>query len=166
MKYKRHGVTELKLIYNVKGLDCLCILRSHLKGAFLVCRRFSVLLEHSCPGWCGSVNCMPACEPKGHWFDSQSGHMSGLQNRFPSCERQPISVPLKHGCFAPTLSPSLTLSKKKKKKKRTFLVLYILYLYFPTLSSFQECTFLKRLFSSKNVYVCPQSTETYATTFS
>ena len=25
-----------------------------------------------CPGWCGSVDWVPACEPKGHQFDSQS----------------------------------------------------------------------------------------------
>ena len=30
------------------------------------------------PGWCGSVDCMLSCKPKGHWFDSQSGHMPGL----------------------------------------------------------------------------------------
>ena len=24
-----------------------------------------------------------ACEPKGHWFDSQSGHMPGLPAGFP-----------------------------------------------------------------------------------
>ena len=35
------------------------------------------------PGWCGSVNCVPACEPKGCWFDSLSGHMPGLWARFP-----------------------------------------------------------------------------------
>ena len=33
------------------------------------------------PGWCGSVDWVPACEPKGHQFDSQSGHMPGLQAR-------------------------------------------------------------------------------------
>ena len=25
----------------------------------------------------------PGCEPKGHRFNSQSGHMPGLRNRFP-----------------------------------------------------------------------------------
>ena len=29
-------------------------------------------------GYCGSVDRVLACEPKGHWFDSQSGHMPGL----------------------------------------------------------------------------------------
>ena len=31
------------------------------------------------PGWCGSVDSVPACEPKGHRFNSQSEHMPGLQ---------------------------------------------------------------------------------------
>ena len=30
------------------------------------------------PGWYGSVDRAPACEPKGHGFDSQSGHMPEL----------------------------------------------------------------------------------------
>ena len=33
------------------------------------------------PGWCGSVDWAPACKPKGHWLDSQAGHMPGLQAR-------------------------------------------------------------------------------------
>ena len=30
------------------------------------------------PGWCGSVDWVPACEQKGPWFDSRSGPMPGL----------------------------------------------------------------------------------------
>ena len=30
------------------------------------------------PGWCGSVDSVPACELKGHQFNSQSGHMPRL----------------------------------------------------------------------------------------
>ena len=30
------------------------------------------------PGWCGSVNWAPACQPKNHWFNSQSGNIPGL----------------------------------------------------------------------------------------
>ena len=29
-------------------------------------------------GWCGSVGWVPACKPKGHWLDSQSGHRPGI----------------------------------------------------------------------------------------
>ena len=35
------------------------------------------------PGWYDSVDWVPACEPKGHQFDSQSGHMPGLWARSP-----------------------------------------------------------------------------------
>ena len=35
--------------------------------------------EH--PGWHGSVDWVPGCEPKDHWFDSQSRHMPGLGAR-------------------------------------------------------------------------------------
>ena len=35
------------------------------------------------PGWCGSLDWVPACKPKGHWFNSQSGHMPGLWARLP-----------------------------------------------------------------------------------
>ena len=43
------------------------------------------------PGWCGSVDLVLAWEPKGRWFDSQSGHMPGLQEgpQQGACERQP-----------------------------------------------------------------------------
>ena len=33
------------------------------------------------PYWCDLVGCVPACEPKGHWFNTQSGHMPGLWAR-------------------------------------------------------------------------------------
>ena len=39
--------------------------------------------RHTSPGWCGSVDWVPAFKPKGHQFDSQSGHMPGLQARSP-----------------------------------------------------------------------------------
>ena len=35
------------------------------------------------PGWCGSVDWVQACEPKGQQFDSQSGHTPGLPDRSP-----------------------------------------------------------------------------------
>ena len=39
--------------------------------------------EGFCPSWCGSVDGVLACEPKGRWFDFHSGHMPGLQARSP-----------------------------------------------------------------------------------
>ena len=38
---------------------------------------------HFGPGWCGSVNRVPACKPEGRRFDSPSGHRPGLQARSP-----------------------------------------------------------------------------------
>ena len=66
----------------------------------------------SCPGWCGSVDWTPAWEPKGCWFDSQSGHMSGLQARYPVQGTREATA---HWCFSPSLSPSLSLSLKINK---------------------------------------------------
>ena len=37
----------------------------------------------ACPGSWGSVDSVSACKTKGHWFDSQSGHMPGLWARSP-----------------------------------------------------------------------------------
>ena len=47
-----------------------------------------IYINMYCPGWRGSprwttFSWVPACEPKGHWFDSQSGHMPGLPARSP-----------------------------------------------------------------------------------
>ena len=60
------------------------------------------------PGWCGSVDWVPACEPKGHWFDSQTGHMLGLWTRPPVGGAQEANT---HWCFSPSL-------KKKEKDEK------------------------------------------------
>ena len=60
------------------------------------------------PRWCGSVDWVPTCKPKGCWLDSQSGHMSGLSARSPVRAAQEANI---HWCFSP-LSPSLTFFKK------------------------------------------------------
>ena len=79
------------------------------------------------PGWCGSVDWAPACEPKDRWLDSLSGHMPGLQARAPVGGVQEATdwCFLTHRCFSPILSPSLTLSLKinkylKNKNKSLF----------------------------------------------
>ena len=36
------------------------------------------------PGWCGSVDCLKACNPKGHWFDSQSRAHAWVAGQVPS----------------------------------------------------------------------------------
>ena len=75
--------------------------------------------EKNCPGWHSSVDWEMACEPKGHWFNSQSGHRPGLQARSPVGDMQEATT---HGCLFP-LSPSLPLSLKINKsnlnKKKT-----------------------------------------------
>ena len=65
-----------------------------------------------CPGWCSSVDWAWACEPKGCWFNSQSGHMPGLQARSPVVDAWEATT---HWCFFPSLSPSLPLSLKINK---------------------------------------------------
>ena len=46
------------------------------------CTVYILIKKYFSPGWCGSVDWAPACEPKGRQFDSQSGHKPGLQARF------------------------------------------------------------------------------------
>ena len=45
---------------------------------------FCSLKYTNSPGWCGSVDWVLTCEQKGHRFDSQSGHKTGLQTRAPA----------------------------------------------------------------------------------
>ena len=60
----------------------------------------------------GSVNWVPACETKGHWFNSWSGHMPWLWARSPA-ECTPEATT--HWCFSPSFSPSLPLCLKINK---------------------------------------------------
>ena len=62
------------------------------------------------PGCRGSVDWAPAWEPKGLSFNSQSGHMPGLQARSPVGDKQKATT---HWCFSSSLSPSIFLSKNK-----------------------------------------------------
>ena len=64
--------------------------------------------ESSCPGRYGSVDWVPACEMKGHWFTSWSDHMPGLRARSPVGGGQEGA----NWCFSPSLSPSLPLPIK------------------------------------------------------
>ena len=71
---------------------------------------FEIRINQGCPGWCGAVGWMPACELKGHWFDSQSGHMPGLQARSPVGGAREATT---CWCFFPSLPsfPSLKINK-------------------------------------------------------
>ena len=63
-------------------------------------------------GWCGSVAWLPAWQSKGHWSNSQSGHIPGVQ----ACERKPITLCLTQAGFSPTLLAPHPLSKGKWMK--------------------------------------------------
>ena len=69
----------------------------------------------TCPGWCGSVDWTWACEPKGLWFNSQSGHIPGFRVRSPVGGTWEATT---HWCFSPSLSPFLPLSLKTNKIKK------------------------------------------------
>ena len=77
----------------------------------LPCACFKRLTDFS-PGWCGSVDWVQACEPKGHWFNSQSGHMPGFWPRSLVGGTWEATT---HWCFYSSLSPSLPLSLKINK---------------------------------------------------
>ena len=55
-------------------------------------------------GWCGSVDWVSACKPKGCQFNSQSGHMPRLQAMSPVGVAQVVSFPL-------SVPPSLSKNK-------------------------------------------------------
>ena len=68
------------------------------------------------PGWCGSVD-WARCKPKGHWFNSRSGHMPGLQARSPVGGMWEATT---HWCFSPSRPPFPCLKRNKNifiKKK-------------------------------------------------
>ena len=95
---------------------------SHSNGCIClsVCHPLSLplsLKSINSPGWYRSVDWVLAWEPKGRWFDSQPGHMPGLQARPPvrgTHERQPhtdVSLLL----FLPYLTLSLKINKSNIK---------------------------------------------------
>ena len=69
------------------------------------------------PGCCGSEDSVLVCETKGCWFDSQSGHMPGLQARSPMGGAQEAT----DQCFSHTLmflSLSFSLPPPLSKNKK------------------------------------------------
>ena len=73
------------------------------------CMQFFKMHNFS-PGWCGSTNWAQACEPKGRWFHSQSGHMPGLWAR---CPVGGVCEATTHWCFCPSLLLPFFPSQKK-----------------------------------------------------
>ena len=100
-----------------------CILRDFSIQKFLIIPR-NVRLERRLykngslgPGWCDSVHQVPACKPKGPWFDSQSGHMPGLWAPSPVGDMQEISTYL----LFLSLSVSFPSPLSKNKQIKYFL---------------------------------------------
>ena len=77
-----------------------------------------------------SVKLSLACKPKGHWCNSQSGHMPGLQPRSPGGGMgEAMDQCFSHKwCF----SPSRSLFKNKwNLKKKIYQAIHWWYFYFP-----------------------------------
>ena len=65
------------------------------------------------PGWCGSMAWAPTCHLRGYLFDSQSGHMPGLQARSPAGGvREATNRCSSHTSMFLSLSPSCPISLK------------------------------------------------------
>ena len=64
------------------GGRVICI-RECLLVVFISFQLCSFKTKQISPGWCGSVDWVPACEPGGHQFCSQSRHIPELQTRSP-----------------------------------------------------------------------------------
>ena len=69
-----------------------------------------VIKNQLCPGWCGSVDWVPAWEPKGCQFNSQSGHMPCMQARSLVEGAQEATT---HWCFSLSLPPFPSLKINK-----------------------------------------------------
>ena len=76
------------------------------------------LKHHTCnlrklelsPSLCGSVDWVPACDPKDHRFDCQSGHMPGLPARSPVEGAREATT---HWCVSHSFSLPSLLAKNK-----------------------------------------------------
>ena len=64
------------------------------------------------------TECQPACEPGGHWFDTQSGHMPGLRARSPAGGVQEATTLTFLSLSFSFLPLSLKMNKLKSLKKR------------------------------------------------
>ena len=117
---------DLGLIYSHKNVLMFSPWNFILPG-FTFCLFYQLLREghwnllkmHIMPQWCGSVDWVPAWEPKGCRLDTQSGHMPGLPARSPVGSAWEAMT---HWYFSPSLSPSPPLSKNNK----IFLQLHII----------------------------------------
>ena len=105
----------LKYLHTEKGEENICHSQAwwqcHLGSKHLVFISPPLKMCTIRPGWCGSVDWVPACEPTGHLFSFQSGHTPGQL-----WARSPVGGTWKattHWCFSPSFSLPSPLSKNK-----------------------------------------------------
>ena len=114
-----HSLEVKSMIFGTKSLDSILVLSLSKQIAVSLTLYVSlstcVKWGYISPGWYGSVDWVQACEPGGCWFGSRSGHMPGLQARYPVGDAQEATT---HWCFSPSLSPSLPLFLKIKPFKK------------------------------------------------
>ena len=72
---------DLEILTLINKVERNMYLERYKQSIYKAKHNTCLTLMKVCPGWCGSVDCVAACEPKGGWFYSQSGHMSGLWAR-------------------------------------------------------------------------------------
>ena len=144
------SLSSIKLYYNLivsvlfLGIFCFCLFGGYMSAilaTFYVGRGQSPKCPDAsdlgckksqndslgCPDQRGSVGWAWSCKANDCGFNSQSGHMRGLQviGLVPSwgtCERQLIDISLFHRRFFPSLSPSLPLSLKINKSLKKIIV--------------------------------------------
>ena len=65
---RTHGLQSRSAVGGMRGNRSMSL--SQINGFLLVALpTLSLKNKYNCPGWCGSVDWMLACEPKGRWFD-------------------------------------------------------------------------------------------------
>ena len=87
--------------------SCVCQVPAQFSSVSLL-KRVSVGT-----GWCGSVDWVPACKPKGHRLDFQSRAHAWIAGQVPSRGHAKVNHTLMFLSLSFTLSPSVPLSKNK-----------------------------------------------------
>ena len=100
--------------YNIKAYILGIILTISDFSVHFQCLCFGIKKDSSL-GWSSSVDWVLAYEPKGQWFDSQSGHMPGLWARSSVAGMWEATA---HWYFSSFLSSSLCHSKNKQTNKQ------------------------------------------------
>ena len=99
----------VKIFLSIYFFPSLFHLQGNLSFHLVTCLWPAFKIINNSRGWCGSVDWVLACEPKGQQFNSQSGHLPGLWARSPVGGMREATT---QWCFSPFLSPSLLLCLK------------------------------------------------------